>query len=188
MQPNIPTYLGWIFRVFFRWWWAVLTGTASIVPLFWIPQSGIILSNITVTATIFVVLTLAFLTVSVLVQAWSLYWDRNRQPEVVSISRSRSKDLGSDWIFVIDGHLRESNGVLIEVRRLLEDTEVPFALVKVVEKTGQGYYQAVPIWLSPGHLRDFTQQKFERSALRAKTSITYDRIRSCLETFNESAE
>lgn len=186
MQPNIPTYLGWIFQVFFRWWWAALTGTASIAAFFGTPQSGITLSNIAATAMILVVLTLIFLTVSVLVQGWSLYRDRNRQPEVVSIRES--KDLGSDWIFVIDGYLQESSGALIEVRRVLEDTEVPFALVKVVEQTRQGYYQAVPIWLSPGHLRDFTQQKFERSALRAKTSVTYDRIRSCLEAFDESAE
>ena len=183
MQPNIPTYLGWIFRVFFRWWWAALSGTASIVALFWTPQSGITLSNIAVTAMIFVVLTLSFLTVSVLVQGWALYWDRGHQPEVVSIRRS--KDLGSDWIFVINGYLQESGGALIEVRRLLEDTEVPFALVRVVGITEKGYYQAVPIWLSVGNLRDFTQHKFDLSALRAKTSVTYERV---LEAFNESVE
>ena len=183
MQPNIPTYLGWIFQVFFRWWWAALTGTASLVPLFWIPQSGISLSNITVTATIFVVLTLAFLTVSVLVQGWSLYWDRSRQLEVVSIRES--KDLGSDWIFVIDGYLQESSGVLIEVRRLLEDTEVPFALVRVVDTTEKGYYQAVPVWFFAGHLRDFTQHRFDLSALRAKTILTYERT---WEAFNASVE
>lgn len=183
MQPNIPTYLGWIFRVFFRWWWAALSGTASIAALFWTPQSGITLSNIAVTAMIFVVLTLSFLTVSVLVQGWALYWDRGHQPEVVSIRRS--KDLGSDWIFVINGYLQESGGALIEVRRLLEDTEVPFALVRVVGTTERGYYQAVPIWLSAGNLRDFTQHKFDLSALRAKTSVTYERV---LEAFNESVE
>ncbi len=183
MQPNIPTYLGWIFRVFFRWWWAALSGTASIAALFWTPQSGITLSNIAVTAMIFVVLTLSFLTVSVLVQGWALYWDRGHQPEVVSIRRS--KDLGSDWIFVINGYLQESGGALIEVRRLLEDTEVPFALVRVVGITEKGYCQAVPIWLSAGNLRDFNQHKFDLSALRAKTSVTYERV---LEAFNESVE
>jgi hypothetical protein len=174
-------YIGWIFQSFFRWWWAAITGAASIIALFVTPESGLKFSNIGVSIIILVFLTFTFLMVSVLVQGWSLFCDRNRQLEVVSIRRS--KDLGSDWIFVINGYLPESQGVLIEVWRPLEDTEVPFAIIKVVGTTGKGYHQAVPIWISPGHLRDFSLQEFDASILRAKTILSFDRV---WEAFRES--
>jgi hypothetical protein len=92
------------------------------------------------------------------------------------IAIRRSKDLGSEWIFVIDGYLPESNGTLIEVSRPLEDTEVPFAIVRVVGTTDKGYHQAVEIWISPGNLRDFSLQEFDARILRAKTTIAYERV------------
>ncbi len=183
MQPDISKYLGWIFQFFFRWWWAAITGTASIIALFVTPESGLKFSNIGVSIVILIFLTFTFLMLSVLVQGWSLFCDRTHQLEVVSIRRS--KDLGSDWIFIINGNLPESQGVLIEVCRPLEDTEVPFAIVTVVGTTEKGYHQAVPIWISPGHLRAFSLQEFDARILKAKTTIAYDRV---LEAFRGSEE
>lgn len=183
MQPTISKYLGWIFKPFFLWWRTAITGTASILAFLGSPESGISLSKIAVAISIFFLLALTFLTVSVLVQGWTLFWDRNRQLGVVAIRKS--KDFDSEWIFVISGYLQESQGILIEVRRPLEDTEVPFAIVKVVGTTEKGYYQAVPIWISPGHLRAFSLQEFDARILRAKTTIAYDRV---LEAFRVPEE
>jgi hypothetical protein len=174
MQPTISKYLGWIFQPFFRWWWTAITGIATILAFFGAPESGISLTKIKFAIVIFFILALIFLTGSVLIQGWSLFRDRNRQLEVIAIRRS--KDLGSEWIFVIDGYLPESNGTLIEVSRPLEDTEVPFAIVRVVGTTDKGYHQAVEIWISPGNLRDFSLQEFDARILRAKTTIAYERV------------
>lgn len=174
MQSIISEYLGWLFQPFFRWWWAVVSGTASIVALLGTPPSGITLSNITAAIMVLFVSALVFLTFSVLVQGWSLYWDRNRRLEIVSIRRAR--DFGADWIFVMRGYLQASIGALVEIRRPLEGTEVPFAIVRVVETTEKGDHQAVPIWISPGHQRDFMNHKFAPRTLRAKTTLTYDRV------------
>lgn len=185
MRPITSEYLGWLFQPFFRWWWAMVSGIASIVALWGTPQSGVTLSNATAAIAVLIVSVLFFLTLSVLVQGWSLYWDRNRRLEVVSIRRDKDKDFNADWIFVISGYLQESIGTLVEVRRLLEDTEVPFAIVRVVGTTEKGYHQAVPIWISPGHQRDFMRHAFAPRTLRAKTTLTYDRV---WEVFHERAE
>ena len=128
MRPVISEYLGWLFQPFFRWWWAAVSGTASIITLWGMPQSGVTFSNATAAIMVLIVSTMTFLTFSVLKQGWSLYWDRNRQLEVVSIRRDKDKAFGADWVFVINGYLPESIGTLVEIRRLLEDTEVPFAI------------------------------------------------------------
>jgi hypothetical protein len=174
VQPTISKYLGWIFKPFFLWWWTAITGTASILAFLGSPESGISLPKIAVAILIFFFLALIFLTVSVMIQGWSLFWDRYRQLEVISIRKS--KDLGSEWIFVISGYLQESQGTLIEICRPLEDTEVPFAIVRIVGKTEKGNYQAVPIWISPGHLRAFSLKEFDARILRAKTTIAYEQV------------
>lgn len=181
MQPSITEYLKWVFQPFFRWWWAAITGSASIAAFFGTPKSGVMISNIGVFIIIFLSFTLIFLTISVIIQGWLLFWDKNRQLKLVSVRRSN--DLSSDWIFVISGYLRESNGTLIEISRPLEDTEVPFAIVKVVGTTDKGYYQAIPIWISPGHLRDFTLNKFDSRILLVKTTLAHDLV---MEAFRES--
>ena len=180
MQSIISEYLGWLFQPFFRWWWAAVSGTASIIALWRTPQSGVTLSSATAAIMVLIAFMLVFLTLSVLVQGWSLYRDRNRRLEVVSIRKA--KDFGSDWIFVMSGYLQESIGTLVEICRPLEDTEVPFAIVRVVGTTEKGYHQAVPIWISPGHQRDFMRHGFAPRSLRAKTTLTYDHV---LEAFNE---
>ena len=185
MRPVISEYLGWLFQPFFRWWWAAVSGTASIVALWWTPQSGVTLSNVTAAITVLIISMLVFLTLSVLIQGCSLYRGRNRSLEVVSIRRDKDKDFNADLVFVIRGYLQESIGTLVEIRRPLEDTEVPFAIVRVVGTTAKGYHQAVPIWISPGHQRDFMRHEFTPRALLAKTTLTYDRV---LEAFNERAE
>ena len=149
------------------------------------PQSGIALSSATAAIVVLTISALIFLTLSVLVQGWSLYQDRNRSLEIVSIKRDKDKYFDADWIFVMSGYLQESSGTLVEIRRPLEDIEVPFAIVRVVGTTERGYHQAVPIWISPGHQRNFTRREFDPRTLRAKTTLTYDRV---LEAFNERAE
>ena len=188
MRPSILEYLVWLFQPFFRWWWAAVSGTASIVALWGTPQSGVTLPSTIAAIMVLAIFVLFFLVLSVLEQGWSLYWDRrdrNRSLEVVSISRAKDKDFDADLVFVISGYLQESIGTLVEIRRLLEDIEVTFAIVRVVRTTEKGYYLAVPIWISPGHQKDFMDHEFAPRTLRAKTTLTYDRV---WEAFNERAE
>ena len=174
MRPILSGYLGWLFRPFFRWWWAAVSGIVSIVALLGTPESGVVLSNSIAAIVVLSGSVIVFLTLSVMMQGWSLYRGNNRSLEVISIRKAR--DFDGDWIFVISGHLSESTGTLVEIRRPLEDTEVPFAVVRIVGTTEEGYHQAVPIWISPGHQRDFNRHEFAARTLRARTTLTYDRI------------
>ena len=183
MRPVISEYLGWLFRPFFRWWWAAVSGTASIGALLGIPESGVTLSGQTAAVSVLVAFGLAFLSLSVLVQGWSVFQDRVRRLEVLSIRKDR--DFNGGWIYLLSGHLQEGIGTLIEIQRTLEETEVPFAIVRVVGTTEKGYYQAVPLWTSPGHQRDFMRHRFSPSSLRARTTLTYERA---LEVFSERGE
>lgn len=120
---------------------------------------------------------------SVSYQGWLLFSDLNQELKILSIIRT--KDYESDWIFILSGYIKESKEALIEVLRPLEDTEVPFAMLKVIGKTAKGYIQAVPIWISPGHLRDFSRHKFSPSILIATPIIRYERIREVLSEYEE---
>ena len=76
MGPKFSAYLAFLFQPFFRWWWAAVTGFASIFSVLVTPQSGLVLNSATVAVIIFVGFTMAFLTVSTLVQGWDLYRKR----------------------------------------------------------------------------------------------------------------
>lgn len=180
MRSTLGEFIGLMFKPFFKWWWAVLTGAASLLAFLWTPTGGLTVSQTGMLLVILGTLTLVFLVFSVLYQGWNLFKDRHRNLEVVSVTKT--KDFGTDWIFLLRGYLRESTGILLEIRRPLEDVEVPFALVRVIGSTTKGLYQAVPVWISPGHLRDFSNRQFSASSLIAYPNIYFDRAR---EVFNE---
>lgn len=142
----------------------------------WTPPNGLSITRPVMFLLILLVFTLIFLVLSSIAQSYALFRERYRALEVVSVQRV--SEPGIDWIFLIKGHLHDAIGMLIEIRRPLEDIEVPFAVVRVTGSTARGLYQAVPIWLSPGHLRDFTSQRFSASVLIASHCMYFEETRS----------
>jgi hypothetical protein len=181
MTPTLANYLVWLFNPFFRWWWAALTGAVTLMGFVWTPNAGFNLSRPVFLLLIFTFLSVTFLALSTVTQGWRLYFQRTHPLRV--LEARRAKDFNSDLLFVLSGHLEESGGALLEIRRSLENAELPFCVVKVVGSTAEGHYQAIPVWISPGHLRAFTRHEFEARDLRVRSTLTYDRIR---EVFDET--
>lgn len=178
MRRSFWAYIGWLFGPFFRWWWAVATGLASVLAFVWTPPAGVQLGRSTILIFAFGGLTLLFLTLAAIVQAWRLFAERYRAFEVVAILKS--EEFASGWAFVLRGHLQDSTDVLVEIRRPLDDVEVPFAIVRVSGHTSQGLIQADPIWISAGHLRDLKASRFSASSLIARPHVRFDRVRAAL--------
>lgn len=175
MRSKLGQFFGIIFQPFFRWWWALITGMVSIVAFLSTPTSGIVISPTGMLFLILLGFTLLFLAFSILLQGWKLYIEVQRDLEVVSLRRT--KELGADWVFVLRGYLRDATGMMLEIRRPLDEVEVPFAIVRVIGTTARGLYQAVPIWISPGHLRDFISCQFSTSELIAYPHIYFEKAR-----------
>lgn len=145
-----------LFGSFFRWWWTLITGFASLLSLLIVPT--IILSREAVAILVFVGFTLLFLCVTTVYQGWLLYLDRLAAPAVVGFQRSNS--YGGEFIFLIEGAAPIAKGKVAELKRFVSGIEVSFALVEFVERNSKGQFQARPIWISPIHLRDLQMNHF----------------------------
>ena len=180
--PSFSKYMGWIFAPFFRWWWAGLTGTASLLGFYWTPELGLNLTRAEVCSFIFVFLLFAFLMMSSIMQGWRLYFRQQSRLQVVTVRKAPEFD--ADLLFVIDGYLRETRDTLLEIRRVIDNAEVPFCIARVINTTDAGYAQAVSFWTSPGHLRAFSRHEFSAHDLRVTSTLSHDRIREAINATN----
>lgn len=182
MGQNFVSFLSWLFGSFFRWWWALITGTASFLAFVWTPPEGAIIGRTGMLLLFFVAFSLVFLVITVVVQGYQLFRDRNRKLEVVAIQKASESVSG--LIFILRGYLRDATGMLVEIRRSSEDLEVLFAIVQVTRATSKGLYQAEPIWVSPGNLSEFNARQFSLNVLIARPSLYYDDARRAFEVMN----
>lgn len=163
MGPKLSAYVGFLFQPFFRWWWAAVTGFASIFGVLVTPQSGVVLRAPTLVIIIFVGFTMAFLTLSTLFQGWDLYRKRYTDLRVAAIQKT--KDYGGEYVTALRGDMEVPVGTLVELRRPVGEDEILFALVEIRNRTARGNYLGVPLWTSAGHQRDYFGGKFASSEL-----------------------
>lgn len=179
MQPTASGYLRYLLAPFFRNWWAVLTGCASLLAMYVTPAPGVILSGPFVMTTTFVVLTLVFLTLSAITQGWALYAGQLRGLRVASFERNR--DVSSGWVFVLAGDVDLPVGTVVDVHKRVGVVEVPLALAQVVTRNSSGAYQAVPIGrLNPVHIREHTAGGLKPSDLVVRVSIDIQRMKEAI--------
>ncbi|MCZ3364406.1 MULTISPECIES: hypothetical protein [Methanobacterium] len=145
---------------FFRWWWALITGLASLISLFILPDN-IMINQAYFSILIIIISVLLFLCASTLYQGLSLYQNRLSAPKV--IGSLNSKIYGGDIVFLIESSSIIIPGKIAEFRRFHNGVEVSFALVEFMEENSKGQLQAKPLWISPAHLHDFKLQKFSTS-------------------------
>ena len=165
MRQTFVLFLSWLFDPFFRWWWALITGTASFLAFVWTPPEGVTIGRTGMLLLFFAGFSLVFFVVSVVVQGYQLFRERYKDMEVVAVQKATEP--GAELIFILRGYLRDASGLLVEIRRPLGDVEVPFAIVRVTGATSKGLYQAVPVWVSAGHLRNFNARRFSVNVLIA---------------------
>ncbi len=163
MGPKLSAYLAFLFDPFFRWWWAAVTGVASIFSVLVTPRSGLVLSSATVAVAVFAGFAMAFLTLSTLVRGWDLY--RNRYIDLRVAAIQKTKEYGGEYVASLCGEMEVPVGTLVELRRPVGEDEILFAVVEIRGRTTRGNYLGVPIWTSAGHQRDYFGGKFVSSEL-----------------------
>jgi hypothetical protein len=156
MQTELA-FLKAIFSTFFRWWWAVLTGLASVLSWLAAPQ-GLTLTRLQFAATTLMVLIVAFFAASTIYQAWRVF--RNKIAPSTITDMQRSDSYGGEYVFVISGLHSQMKGRVAELRRRLNGVEVPFAVIEFLDENAKGNFQANPLWISPNHLRELRAGKF----------------------------
>ena len=62
-----------LFSVFFRWWWAAITGVFTLLGAIAVPTAGITLGRYEVAGALFLFSFTLFLTLSVVAVAWRWY-------------------------------------------------------------------------------------------------------------------
>lgn len=178
MRSPLQRYLGLLLDPFFRWWWALITGIATLLSYVLTPESGVQIGPPVVLAITLGVFTLLFFSLTTLVQGWRLYQERHADLLVRSIQRN--KDLGGDWIFVLDGNPNLTPGTLLDIHRRSGDVEAPFAFVEIRSTTATGKYLATPVWISPRHIGDYNAGKFTVTDMVVLSHLQHGRVREVI--------
>lgn len=178
--PTLSSYLRFIFSPFFRNWWAVLTGCASILAIYVTPSQGITLTGAMMMTMTFVILTMVFITLSAFNQGWQLYMGRLQGLRVSSFERNR--DVQEGWVFILDGDIDLSVGTLIDVHKRTGAVEVPLALIRIDARNSDGAYQATPIGkMNPAHIREHSAGRLKPADLIVRTSVGFQRIKEVVD-------
>lgn len=176
---TLRNYISSILSGFFRWWWASLTGVASIVGLFVAPESGLILGRIALSILILVFSVLFFLTVSVLYHGWGIY--KNRRGELRIADYVDNPDEGSKGIFLIESAGDLQRGDVLEVRAYDGEVEIGISVAEITNKNTRGQHQCIPLWISSDHQRKLKSGEMSVNQLvgsRFLTTKTVERLRT----------
>ncbi len=176
MMSNMSCFLRFLFSPFFRNWWAVLTGCASILAIYITPSQGFNLTGAMMMTMTFFVLSLVFLTLSVLSQGWQLFISRLEGLRVSSFDRNR--DIPEGWVFILDGNIDLAIGTVVDVHKKTGEAEVPLALVRINSRNSTGRYQATPIGkMNPAHIKEHSAGGLKPVDLIVLTSVDLQRLR-----------
>lgn len=173
MNKNV-TFLEIMFGPFFKWWWATITGVATIAGWFIFPAFGYTVGRIWICFLILFFFTLMFLTISATYQGYRLF--KNSCSRLTLKSIQRCDDFSGDHIFLFIGNYNTEIGSLFEVYRNLGDVEVCIAIVEVIHIKDDDTVQAKPIWFSPGHKRDLQGGTIGITSLTVRPIIKKENI------------
>lgn len=177
---SVARYLRILTQSFFKWWWAVATGVASILSWLGVPSSGITISPIAFSLLVFVFLALVFLLLSTIVQGHEWYVATEVHPEIVRIVPP-SGGMPPTFVVRCDGRPL-AVGVLLSVYRDVAGQEVCMALLRLEHlRQDGGGWQCRPLWMSPGHQRDLSAGRIEARLLRLRREIPEDALQFTME-------
>ena len=158
-----------VFSSFFRWWWAAITGFASIASWLFVSRGGVLLTPLVLSILVLVGLTLLFLVFSTVYQGWLIYKGSLTRVRIVGFQKCDSYD--GEYVFLLEGNIGNGQGLVVELRRFLEGVEVPIALAEIMEKNSKGQYQARSIWIAPEHHRELKMGRFVYSEIEVELSV-----------------
>jgi hypothetical protein len=167
---QIFRYFGQLLGLFLKWWWAALTGVASILSWLTVPETGTTMTRTSVAVLVFVVLTLAFLTLSTVVSGYR-WFVGSLSPRVVRFVPA-SIESEAPCTFIVDPRPTALvPGYLISLYRNVLGEEVCIALLRFDRLREDGNAQCTPIWIGPGHLQELSNSSLDATSLRVRRDV-----------------
>jgi hypothetical protein len=165
----IMRYIRELFEVFFRWWWAVVTGLFTILGPLLTPPTGVLLTRFQIAVLVFVLSVLGFLVVSVISTSWGWYIKACTHPVLVELVPEQPGQTALTFL-VASAALPLPPGSLLAVFRLMEHgVEVCAAVLEVgAERTDGRGFQAVPRWISALHQTALQRNQVKKDDLRLR--------------------
>lgn len=169
-KKDIIDFSGFLFNSFFKWWWAAITGLASLLSWIVLPNNDIIIKKVWISVLIIIISILLFLCISTILQSWKLFTgEYTKKIKVDGLLRSDETD--KKHIFLLNGASGITIGSLMEVYGFRNQLEVPVALIEVEHCRDDGITQANALWISPIHLLDIKKGNFLTSSLKVRNYI-----------------
>lgn len=180
--PTFSAYLRYLTAPFFRTWWAVLTGLASLLSLYIAHTWSITLSAPAATTLTFVIFTMGFFVLSVVAQGWHLF--AGQASGLIVTQFDRSRDVEEGWYLVISGNTELSVGSVFDVFKRVGSAEVPLALARVTARNSDGTYQAAPVGrINPAHAREHASGRLRPGDLVVRPFVDIRRLRESTDDF-----
>lgn len=174
--PTFGDFVAYLTKPFFRAWWAVATGFASILALYITRDSHVTLGGAGVATLTLIGSILLFLVLSVTSQGWKLFAGQSTGFHVVSFEKSR--DIQEGWLLIIGGNSEMTVGTVIDIHKRTAAGEVPLAFFEVSGKNSDGHYQATPIGrINPSHIKEHSAGGLRPSDLVVRTSVELKRMK-----------
>ena len=162
---TVWTYLRELMSVYFKWWWAALTGIASLLPFLGFPGPEITLSSAVASLLVFLACSLLFLTFSVVSQGYTWYTGARNAAVVESCIPAQSSS--EPEVFCIRSAVALEPGGVLTILRTTDRGTGCLGMVKVDRVVESLLYQCSPLWISPIHKSDLAQRKVHVSQLSA---------------------
>jgi hypothetical protein len=169
MPRGVFDYIKFLSENFFRWWWAVITGVASIGSWIFVSNEGVKLSRILSGFLILFLFGLVFFVISVFIRGWILY---RKSSDIKVICFQKNNCYETEYICIFECIFDYPINTLIELLRFVDGVQVSFAAAEILEKNSKGQYQAKIIWTSPIHMRDYKQGIFSISDIQARSIVS----------------
>jgi hypothetical protein len=164
------TFLRQLTDSFFRWWWAVLTGLASLFSWFGVPNGGVLVSRLAVALAVFGALGLVFLVAAMIVRSYEWFLGQTVHPRVVRVVAGD----GGETLFVVRAEGRPlSAGNLLAVHRDVAGEEICIAVLRFdrSREDGEGD-QCEAIWISAGHQNELARGRVKPGELLVRREIS----------------
>lgn len=145
-------------------------GLASILGFVWTANEGFTLNRPVFCLAILLIFGLLFLTASTVYQGWRLYDCQFRNPRFCGIQRN--DEYQTQYVFLLDSNHPLFPGMLLEVHRYRDGVEGLVGVLEVIEQNVKQQYQAIPLWLSPGHLRDLRTSQLSITDITVRPFIS----------------
>src|SRR5688500_854755 len=94
-------YASLLLGPFWRWWWAAITGVASLLSFLAVPQGGVTLSKLELSLWVLAGGVVVFLLLSVLTRSWGLFMAYRGDLIVSGIQPC--KEYGGTHVFLLQG-------------------------------------------------------------------------------------